>query len=302
MDLKKIKNVTDQMIKRFVDALGLDGEYYISCMDCPIVFGSTLGLGKFYSAEAPDLKIHLEHMLIPEKQKKEILKTGLIVINSSYLKKEMDAEFISTIIHETFHSNRMLLINTQNKPDPEIESVLDYDNHFVQTTDKHKHLYADANQEIVHGSIDNSKNAISTIKKLGYDKQLELTDFDDEVFAKRELYQYVDETLVELMSILSIYLAKDKSTDVMDMIKRINQNFEGDIKSITNIIIRHDNLDLLKWMLDPLTYQADDITYDYLKFYLNDDDYPDLNDIIRINEEYGFESILEELESTKKAK
>ena len=302
MDLKKIKKTTDQMIKHFVDALGLDGEYYISCMDCPIVFGSTLGLGKFYSAEAPDLKIHLEHMLIPEKQKKEILKTGLIVINSSYLKKEMDAEFISTIIHETFHSNRMLLINTQNKPDPDIESVLDYKNRFVQTSDGHEPLYADANQEIVHGSIDNSRNAIAEIKNLGYDKQIELTDFDDKVYLKRELYQYVDETLVELMALLSIYLVKQDSTDVMDMIKRINRNFEGDIKSITNIIIRHDNLDLLKWMLDPLTYQADDITYDYLKFYLNDDDYPDLNDIIRINEEYGFESILEELESTKKAK
>lgn len=301
MDLKKIKNVTDQMIKHFINSMELDGDYYVSCMDCSIMFGSCLGLGKFYTPNSPDLEMRFKRMLIPAKQKKEIRDSGLIIINDKFSNAELNPELILTIIHETFHSNRVLLVNSQNKPDENVESVLEIDGRLIQTSSNDNAQYVDANQDLVHGSIDTSKNAIRNFELLNQDKKEELTDFDDKVYSKREYYQYVDEALVELMSLLSIYLTKQNSNDVMDMIARINRNYDGDTKAITNIILRHGNLDLLKWMLDPLTYQANDISYDYLKNYLTKDDYTDINSLIYESEEYGFDSIISEIGGFKKA-
>lgn len=92
----------------------------------------------------------------------------------------------------------------------------------------------------------------------------------------------LDETLVELISILAYRMFKNKKAKrnetIMDMIKIINQRCENDddIKIITNIMIRHNDLDLLKWAIYPLEFQEYDMMYDYFNQYVTANDMMDV--------------------------
>ena len=289
MELKELKSVTDSYIANFVNCLGLDGDYYVSCLDCPIAFGPTVGCGQFLTAGSKQLKEYLDDNLVSiypnvsekelAKMKKKYIQDGLIIISDQYKNQQLDVNLITTIIHETFHANRMILINTQSKPSENVESILTIDGHFVQTSGSKKAHYVDPNQDVIHGSVDTSYNAINKAKSIPKAKLEAMTFEDEAVNSQLQYYQGMDESLIELMTLISYLLISYKTNDVMGIIKRINSKSEDDLKYLTNIIIRHNDLDLIYWMIDPLRYQAYDINYDYLKRYFIDDDYDDLYNI-----------------------
>ena len=281
MTIKELKIETDKMIEDFIDCLGLDGKYYVSCMDCPIAFGKTAGIGEFLTAKSNKLEKFLDNSNYNDTEKEYINDEGLIVISDELKNKKLDKDLIITILHETFHANRMLLVNTQSLTyDGEVGSVLYYKDHNVLTNDSNEEAYFDASQEIFHGSVDNSLKSIEELKKINQEELEDMSFADEKTAAKMTTQQNIDEALVELMAYLVYGLKKHKSKDIMEEVRKINSlpedDIDNDIKGITNIILRHGDLELFKWMIDPLSYQLDDINYDFFANYLNEEDLDDI--------------------------
>ena len=151
----------NKMIAKFVNNLGLDGEYYVSVNKCPKMWGNIPIDGKFISAKSPELLSILNSIKIDPEKKKIIFNEGLILLNKKYKNITNNPKTITTLIHETFHSNRMLLINAQNIINKEINPIIFYKGKYVQTNDSAVPYYADASQEILKGSIDTSRKGIS---------------------------------------------------------------------------------------------------------------------------------------------
>lgn len=157
---------------------------------------------------------------------------------------------IVTLIHEKIHANKVVMTNysafgCQDNHNLNDTSLLEEYNHLLQKQD----VYIDPIQD----------------KKI----------FD-------QIFEVLDETLVELISILAYRMFKNKKAKrnetIMDMIKIINQRCENDddIKIITNIMIRHNDLDLLKWAIYPLEFQEYDMMYDYFNQYVTANDMMDV--------------------------
>ena len=285
MKLIELKDTTNQMIKKLVDELGLDGEEYITLSKCSMVFGDIASPGKFYTAESPDLKKFLEKTNFDQKTKNYIYSEGLIVVNKDYQDMPMDVDLITTCIHEKLHANRMILAEVPYSGDDDIDDYFYDHGRFVKNSREVKHKYIDPAQEILLDSIDESRDKVDYYNKLS-DEEKEDLQYANTKLEDKLISQYkIDETLVELMSIVAYQLSTNKFNGIMDIIKDINEKYDADdIHGMTNIILRHGNLDLFKWMLDPLTYQGDDIHYDYFAHYINEDDQEDVTTIIESEE------------------
>lgn len=285
MEIKQINNKTNEMIKKLVDCLGFDGEYYVSVNNSPIVFAKTEVPGKFLTAQSNQLKKFLDKINVDEKTKKYILSEGLIVINKKFKNEPVSSELLVTLIHEKIHSNRMLLLNSQFSENKEISSVFYDDGRFVQNSNSSKPYYADASQDILKGSIDNSKNTINSYLAKS-DEEKEDIYYDDPKYDDKMEQQYkIDESLVEIMAIVAYQLYAKKTNDIMGIIKDINEKYDGeDVKAITSIILRHNDLELFKWMIDPLSYQIADVNYDYFSHYITNEDMADFNILVESEE------------------
>lgn len=287
MKLENLKNISNKMVKKFVEELGYDGEYYVSTSKCPIIFANIYVPGKFYTAGSKDLQNFLAKLNIDEKKKNFINSQGLILINKKYYDKPFDADLYVSFIHEQFHSNRMLLINKLYSENENISSVFYENEHFIQTSNSSHAHYVDASQNILKGSIDDSENISKKYSSIS-DKE-EISFRNEVVESKMELQFKIDEALVETMSIVAYEKFNNPQMSIMDIVKKLNKKYGADdIKSITNIIIRHNDLDLFRWMLDPLTYQLDDIHYDYFSHYINSEDLQDV-EIIKNSDEITFD-------------
>lgn len=285
MELTELKNTADQMIEIFVNNLGLDGKAYVEANKCPMAFGNIGVPGEFLSAESPTLKRMLDNIKVSDDKKEFILSEGLILINNDYKNMPADKDLIITCIHEKFHANRMLLAHTIDNTNEDIGPMF-YDNgRFVANNTNFVDKYIDPNQEILLGSIDTSNINVDYYQNLNDDEKDDLYYANDNYDEKIVKQYQIDETLVELMAIISYLLSTNKFDNIMDIIKDLNERYDGsDIHSMTNIILRHNDLELFKWMIDPLTYQNDDIHYDFFEHYINDDDREDVATLYKSNE------------------
>ena len=293
MELVEINNMANEMLKDFVNCLGLDGEYYVSVTKTPIMFENMNPDGMFLVASSSDLKEFLDGINIDDKRKKNILDEGLIVINKKFkyfsTNREKRDLFIS-LIHEKIHSNRIILLNSQFSADEKIDGVFYDDKRFVQNTDSNKAYYADSYQDIFHGSLDDSNKTIKKYSVISNKEKKSILSNNHEYKNKMEFQRKIDEALVEVMAIATYYLYLKKTTNILQAIKDIRINVDGDdIRAITNIILRHNDLELFKWMIDPLSYQVDDVNYDFFGHYITNEDLNDLN-IIFESEELTFDN------------
>lgn len=273
----------------FVDEIGLDGNYYISLNNCPVVFGNILGSGAFYTAESKKLKKYLDKLQIDNQLKTYLYNRGLIVMNSSYQKSEANADFLVALIHEQFHSNRMLLINSLYTKNKNINAAFHNGISFVKHDNNSNAYCADASQDILKGSIDNSKNTIEKYKRMT-DSEKENISFKDSKYSEKMMHQQlIDEALIETMAIVAYKLwhnkLHNKRQSVMEIIADLNSRYKSDdIIALTSIILRHNNLDLFYWTLDPLTYQNNDINYDFFKYYINSNDIEDVKKLVQTDD------------------
>jgi len=278
MELKEINKKAKAMLANFVDEIGLDGESYIEANGkTPVAFGKVLidALGEYMTPESRRLKTFLEGKKIEPNAEKVISNRGLILLNEKYKEKEPDADLFVTLIHETLHANRNLLIRDAYR-DEDFSAFAYSDGKLEQNTDNLATMHADASQDILKGSIDNSKNTIEKYKQISGDKAEEIIDLDEIAPEQMERQKVVDESLVEIISALAynLYNAKElgKETDIWKQLEKIKEKAKGtDIGYMSEIIIKHKDLELFNWMLDPITYSAGDIHYDFFGNYTQND-------------------------------
>ena len=278
MDLKEAKEKSKKILSDFIDELGLDGEFYTSINNCPVVFGDPLGdgLGETISPHSKRLKKIIANSNYDKKTCKTLYTNGLIIINRDLKEAEDDKELCETIIHEMIHASRNMLIDDVTR-DGSNEAAYSYNNEkFEQNSNKYSSIYADISQEIPKGNIDTSTNTINNYKEMTSD-DIEDINFASDVKEEKMTNQYiVDESLVELMSILSWQLYKQKQKglnfDIWKSIDLIKDAYEGeDISSMCKIMQKHHDLELFNWMLDPIGYSEGNIHYDFFSTYTKND-------------------------------
>ena len=285
MTIREIHETTNNMIKEFVNQLGLNGDFYVSTNNYPMIFLNMSPLGKFFTAESNDLKVRLEHLNIDKATKKKLLSTGLIAINKKYMNKPVSPDFLATILHEKFHARRMLLATVPYSGDDDIESMFYDEGRFVVNNTETRPQYVDSAQDLFLGSHDNSRVSALHYKGLSFDEKDDLQYANDKYSEKMMRQQLIDEALVELMSIVAYQLSTGKFNNIMDVLKDVRDRLhEDDVVAMAKIILRHNDLNLFKWMIDPITYQADDIHYDYFSHYITKEDEEDVNTIVNYTE------------------
>lgn len=228
--------------------------------------------GEFIPPVSETLRLYLEDEPSLTIDKKELYNQGMILIEGPFTNlmeiykdkvkaKDLLDELMTTILHEKIHANRVIMTNR-----PFVTYEVAYDESLEASVNKV--IYADVEEDIY-------KKRIKSGTALNYSEY--------ETAMKEQ--KCIDEALVELIAIISYRLFLNKSRNrnesIMSIIKSINSCY-GDsdeidhIKAITNIIIRHNNLDLLKWMISPLEYQGFDLTYDYFGYYKREEDIEDI--------------------------
>lgn len=284
MKLDELRKISKKMISRFVDELGYDGKIYVESNKTPIMFKKIEknAPGKFYTADSISLKVVVDNLKIPNDKKDFILNTGLIAINSFFKDEPIDDDAIVTCIHEMFHSSRMILAHVPKSHNKNLEAIISDDGRFVVDSLNYEDKYVDPNQDILTDSIDTSKLNVIKYSNLSDDEKETMYLLDEKYGDKLSKQRIIDETLIEMMSISAYLLSTDKFDNIMDIVKHLNnrsKDNDSDFYHMTNIIIRHNNLDLFKWMIDPLSYQNDDITYDYFSHYITDEDQDDVRNL-----------------------
>lgn len=280
MELREIKIKAQEILENFVEQLGMDGESYISmCDNCPMAWGKPKmdGLGEYITPRSKRLQRVLNSARYDEKTKKILNQKGLILIANKYRRQEIgDRELFVSVVHEMLHANRNLLVFDVFR-DNENESAYVFNNEkFEQSTSEYSFAYVDASQEVLKGNIDTCKKTVESYKEKSQDEIENMVLMDDEKGAQMERQKNIDEAFIELMSRVAykLYARKEKQDpiDVWQAIEEIKDVFdEEDIGSAAEIVLRHHDLEVFKWMLDPIGYSQGDIHYDFFAKYTEND-------------------------------
>lgn len=300
MDLKETREKSKKMLANFLNEIGLDGEAYVAnCNNCPMVWGNPKfnTCGEFVAPESKRLEGILKSLKVDERTKSILNKSGVILINKNYKQKEADADFFVTLIHETIHSNRNLLLFDATR-DNKNENAYSFINKFDQNISTYNFTYADASQKILKGNIDNSKKTVDSYENITSEKLEKMESEEGKIGAQMEKQYKIDEALVEIMSVLSYYLYKDKErgkdTHIWDMMAKIKKMFKEEYDELIEMdlecrelgkdtikakdkivmcdfILRHHDFELFNWMIDPIEYSLGDVHYDFFKDYSKND-------------------------------
>lgn len=297
----ELDNSTDNMLKSFVEQLGFNGDVYLSSGKYPIIFANLIGLGEFCTAESKKLKSILNSCNIDQSLKQHIYKTGLITINSRYKNKPVDDDLLLTIIHEKIHARRMLFAHLPDSGNSNIDPIFYDKGRFVRNYTESKDMYIDPAQDIFLGSFDDSRKSTEYYQGLSFDEKDDIQYDTDNVSTKRYNQQMIDEALVELMAVTAYLFSTGKFDNIMDVVRKIaEKGISEEIQPMARIIVRHNDLDLFRWMIDPLTYQADSINYDFFSNYITEEDKNDV-DLIINNEASIYEDMIDSLISEYQA-
>lgn len=278
MNLKELREKSLNILKDFVDAIGLDGEFYFSTCNCPISWGRPKagGTGEYVTPGSKRLDTLLSKVNYDDRTKKMLNQRGLILIDSKYKTRLDEPDLFITIMHETLHSNRNLMLYDATREEKNENAYNFNDGRFQQNTSEYSLTYADASQDILKGNIDTARSTVSSYDNMTSD-QIEDMEFDlgnrDAQMGKQ---QTVDEALVELMSVVAYKLYSNKqngkSTNIWDILNETAIHFDGeDLGIMCRIIIKHQDLELFYWMLDPISYSQGDIHYDFFGNYTKND-------------------------------
>lgn len=311
MDLENARKRANKMIENFVNKIGLDGKEYVSQCDCPMIFGKAAtteennGKGcKYITPGSMDMEKILSGQSIDADMLEQIEERGLILIDERYANEEPSPDLYVSIMHETFHSNRNILIYDAIREDKN-ESAYNYkDGKIDQNTTEYGFKNVDAQQDVVLGSIDTSQNSIKKYEdKSNNDiSKIEEKNGKQTINHKLNKQRWVDEALIETMSVLAyqLYRAKEKGKDedVWRTLEDMEASIpEEDVAAMSKIIIEHHDFELFNWMLDPITYSNEDIHYDFFADYTKNDDKDLINNFWEIAE-YLDDSMMSEFDDS----
>ena len=278
VDLKQARELSKQILVNFVNTIGLDGQSFISLNNCPMSWGKPKmgGVGEFVAPDSERMHSILSHSKMDDKTKQVINSKGLIIIDQAYKSRDNDPDLYVSIMHETIHSNRDLLIFDATRDDSNEKAYTYEGDKIVQSTSNYSFVHADASQDIIKGSIDDSRRTVSAYDSLSTDKLEDLEFESGKRDSQMEKQQIADEALVELMSVLAFKLysnsVKGINTDIWTLIAETREHFQGeDISVMCDIILKHNDLELFYWMIDPIGYTMGDVHYDFFKHYTQND-------------------------------
>ena len=281
MSIREFDVLSDDVIKNFINQIGEDGQSYVSSMQrCPIFpIDNCSGLGKYVNTfDKPEINKIVRTYKLTEEQKLLLETRGLIEIEYYHYKNDSINSVLTTLVHEKYHSYRDLLVYDVLQEIDIIDSrYISANAKYDQVDDKRSWQYVDANQQILKGSIDDSKQTINKYKEIDED---ELNDmlYADENKDSKMLYQYnIDETLIEIMALVSTKI-HTKKCSIFEAIEELRDFCSKDetkdekIVAMCQIILNHHDYELFKWMLFPLEYSNYDVHYDYFERYTKNDD------------------------------
>ena len=233
--------------------------------------------------ESQILKETLQETKLDDDAKRISFKRGLICINRKYREQEASSDLYVTLIHEMIHANRNLLLFDvfRSNPDPKRGESNEYAYTFrngksEQNTRKLSSKHVDASQEILKGNIDTSEPTINAYNSLT-DEEIDSIESESGKITDMMDKQYrVDEALVDLMAALSYKLhatkQKGENLDIWTAIEQARDTIESDdIVAMCEIILKHHDFELFKWMIDPISYSQGDIHYDFFGDYTKND-------------------------------
>lgn len=299
MDLKEIREKSKKILSNFVDEIDLDGEFYASICNCPMMWAPHIAPGEFVAPDSKRLEGILEKSKLDEKTRRILNQRGLILINQNYRQKEADSDLFVTIIHETIHSNRNLLIFDSIRSDDKRNRKNEYsyssnNEKLDQNTFDYDFSYADASQEVLKGNIDTSRETVNSYKSTSSEEleNMEFAEGKRDSQIKKQVK--IDEALVEIMARLAYKLYRNKEkgkvTDIWNVIKEMRDNCKeeyyelkeldlefGEMEQDTirakdrvvmcDILLKHHDFELFNWIIDPISYSQDDIHYDFFEQY-----------------------------------
>lgn len=284
MEVKEIDQLTNQIIKNFIKRLfDLECDDISLAEDVSIEFSEMSVPGLLLPPFSKDLEVYLRGKRVLSKWAS--YSKGMILLNKKFegaLRGEEEPEYdyeelITTLVHEKIHANVIVMTN-KYFPDYVSRNGIMYDsrNSFISKynmilSKKDEITYCDPIQNV-------------------YKKELRDNDIilSSDYRQAMEFSENLNEVLVELVALIASLMyfdyERNKNKSIMDIIKFINVRCNnGDaIKEITNIIINHNNLDLLKWTIYPLEYQQYDFMYDYFEHYRKASDDADIKILSKI--------------------
>lgn len=211
-EMKGRKQLSVDMINKFIDRMGLESSKHIPLPECDVIVDNFYGKGKCYIPESYELRNHLGGMIISDSEKARIFKEGLILINEDQIDADIEDSY-NTMIHEVLHFNKYSKI----------------------------------------GSVKDSKE---------------------------EAY---DETITDFMAMLAFSTYSNDDVNVLDIVKKVSKSKEDDsVSHLAKIMARHNDLELFKWVIDPLEYPDN-----FIDSYLRPEDMED-DEKVTLDEELDY--------------
>jgi len=288
MELKGIRERSKRMLASFIDEIGSDGDYYVEVgCKAPIAYIDDLGdnEGEYITPKSKRYYEALPKINLDELEGKDTENIGFIVINDKYKYEEVNFETYITVMHEMIHSNRNLLIHEAYEYNGR-EAVIFNNGKYEQTSSELTDGFGDASQNILKGKIDNSRKTVEKHNNSLFDSISRVASSGSEVKNQLEKQKIVDEALVDVMAYLAykrnLQKQRNENEDIWDTIEAFKNNFYDEYEEtkdqkymqksvMCEIILRHHDFELFNWMLDPISYSAGDIHYDFFGDYTKND-------------------------------
>ena len=290
MNLGEAREEAMKMLAYFLDQIGIDGEYYSQMKKTPIMWGLPTwnAMGEYLLPNNEKINRLLQTGNSDKKLRNKCESDGLIVINRNF--RELDKptkEVYETLIHESIHAGRAILLHDVFRDDKD-NSLAYTTNNGILEQNKHRmsSKYADPSQHVLKGSIDTSDETIEKYASIPSGKLEEISSYDSKIIRKMSRQHFTDEALVDLMAQLSymMYSSKEqgKVIDVWEAMEKVkksnitseqskNDNLQKSVKEMCSIVLRHHDLELFNWMIDPIGYSNGDMHYDFFDEYTKKD-------------------------------
>lgn len=270
---KELKEKTKLIYRNLLNKLSFNGDEHCINMGVAIIYRTFMDgetVGEYYAPGTKEVNDYIEinRSKLSNKRINEITNCGLIALDRDLLFNDNETSLYTRFFHEFIHSTRLVMTNIGRKTTSDEDPFIYHNGRYIENSDNGIH-FCEASK-VLRGSIDTSRVA------KGEFSELEGFLFSEEYGRQLDFQEHVNEALVEIVTQLAFRQWIHKNEDLMDSIRKLQNHHDFHIKSMVNIILRHNDLELIKWTINPLYYQNFDLTYDYFGKYINNDDLHDV--------------------------
>ena len=270
---QELREKTELVYRNLLNKLSFNGD------ECPInmnfaiiyqTFRDKNTVAKYYAPGTSKVDRYIEKRIgkLTDKRISQIKNSGIIVLDKDLLFDDNETSLYTRFFHEFIHSTRLVMTNIGRETTSDEEPFIYHNGRYIENSDNKTYICEAS--KVLRGSIDTSRAAKEEFK------ELEGFLFSEEYERQKKKKKHVNEALVEITTQLAFRQWIHKDESLIDSIRKLKNHHDFHTKSMVNIILRHDDLELIKWTIHPLYYQNFDLTYDYFGKYINNDDLEDI--------------------------